>query len=137
MTALDNAGRARWLLGELEEAIARLASPAEAQIAHLAELGSGGSADELALEFDDVAEAALSQAPLLSEEQRFAVRDLDRKLDEMSGADRATLWTEEALWSATEWDEVRRLGKRALTLLRQSPRWAVHQRSSHRARVRP
>ncbi len=117
MTVLDEAGQARWLLEQLGEAIARLASPPEQQLAYLRRLDAGESADELALEFDDVAGAALSRPRLLTDEQRDAVRHLDRQLEAMSGTDKARLWATAAIGSAEEWTEVRRRAKRALSVL--------------------
>jgi hypothetical protein len=114
MSALDDAARRRWLLEKLREAVARLASPAEEQMAYLRRLGSRGSADELALELDDAARSALSQEALVAPRLRVHIRELDQQLEAMSGADKADLWTDTALQSAEEWEEIRRRARAAL-----------------------
>lgn len=103
---------------QLLETVARLAGPAESQVSYLRRLGSGGCADELALEFSDVAAAATSNDEALSEPQRLAVQELDQKLEEMSGPDQRGLWTAETLASAKEWRGVSDLAQRSLVMLR-------------------
>ena len=91
---------------QLRQALEHLAAAPEAQAAYLRQLGTSASLDELALSFDDVAEAsAFSTAA--------AIQKLSRTLDEMSGADNAHLWKPSAL-RGPEWAEVRRLAQDAL-----------------------
>jgi hypothetical protein len=96
----------------LAEALARLAGDAQAQEQYLRALGTWPSLDELALEFDDVAEA--SEVPA---EAADPLRRLSEKLNEMSGHANARLWEPGAL-SGPEWDEVRRLAADALAAFR-------------------
>ena len=60
-TSQNGADPRQWLLEELILALSRLARPAEGQVAYLDTLGTDRSADELALQLDDVAEAALAR----------------------------------------------------------------------------
>jgi hypothetical protein len=115
-TSQNGADPRQWLLEELILALSRLARPAEGQVAYLDTLGTDRSADELALELDDVAEAALA-AELLSETQRTLLRDLDRQLGEMSGSDHAELWSHEALRTSPAWTEVRARARATLSEL--------------------
>ena len=118
MSSLDEADHRRWLLSELVGAVERLGDSADDQIAYLRRQGSPPSIDELALELDDVAEAAISAPGLVTIEQARLVRDLDRALEAMSGPDHVPLWTEEALNCAPEWAHVRQLATVALEALR-------------------
>ena len=111
---MDDLGQRRWLVEKLREALARVAGQPEEQVEYLRRLGSPESADELALELDDIAEAALSREGPLTPEQRSRIRELDQKLDGMSGVEKADLWTETALRSTKEWEEVRQCAKVAL-----------------------
>jgi hypothetical protein len=108
------------MIAQLREALGNLAAPAEAQVAHLRELGSHGLADELALEFDDVASAALASGAL-SEAARTAVLTLDDALKRMSGSERGALWTEAAITETDEWRSVRSLARTALDELSRTP----------------
>ena len=85
---------------------------------YVADLGSPGTADELAQELDDVLEAAISVPGLLSESQVSTLRALDEVLESMSGPEKSELWDEEALRSSPQWGEVRRHAGAALTELR-------------------
>jgi hypothetical protein len=114
MSRLDDAGRRRWILEQLREVVMRLASPAEEQMAYLQRLGSGRSADELALELDDVAGPALSEEGLIAPEPRIRILELNQQLEAMSGAENAALWTETALQSSEAWAEIRRCAEAAL-----------------------
>jgi hypothetical protein len=107
-----------WLRREVSRAVERLTSDAENQLKYLATLGWPGSADELAQELDDVLRAALAAPGLLTAEQEARLRALDQQLDDMSGAERADLWTEPSVRTSPEWDEVRRLARLALESLR-------------------
>src|SRR5207244_10662977 len=101
----------------LRAAVANLAADPDAQAAYLRGLGTWPSLDELALELDDVAEAAVVGAPT---PLRESVDRLSRRLDEMSGEANAHLWQPSALY-APEWADVRSLAQRALAVMGQSP----------------
>src|SRR5687768_11247694 len=97
------------LLASLVRAVAMLALPASHQIAWLESLGVGGSADELALEFDD----GYVLAPQFVERQWLdaavvdPLRALNDLLQSMSGPGNAELWDAAALESSPRWSEVR------------------------------
>ena len=110
---------------QLRQAIATLAAPADAQAAYLdlvhAPLTGGGSAedysnDELALEFDDVFQAAdhMIDAGELTPWQRDAAIPLDHILKSLSGQMHADFWKREALWSDARWEEVRTIARQTL-----------------------
>jgi hypothetical protein len=105
-----------WLLREVRRTLHRLAEPAESQLSYLQDLGTG-DADELALEFDDVAKAAITAPGLLSAAATDGLRVLTDWLEAMSGPNKAYLWTDDALRSSTEWSEVRRLAGSVLAKL--------------------
>jgi hypothetical protein len=100
----------------LRATVVRLAWAADAQIAYLRGIGVGGSADELALEFDDMF-AAHRACPDSLGPVGYVLADLDRALVRMSGDANVDLWTDEALRSAAEWHEVRALAAVALAAL--------------------
>jgi hypothetical protein len=101
-----------WVDSNLLEAVKRLAAPADEQEAWLRASGTWPSLDELALELDDVFEAAraLGNAP---PEYFAAVAGLDALLSEMSGQKNARLWNGPAL-GLPEWQRVRELARLAL-----------------------
>ena len=109
------------LLDQLIVALSRLARPAERQIAYLETLGAQQSVDELALELDDVAEAALFTPGLLSEGQGNLLRDLDRQLEAMSSPEHAGLWSQRALRTSSAWTQVRETARAALVELHAEP----------------
>lgn len=113
MKALEQTETQQSLLEQLIVSVSRLARPAESQIAYLEALGMGTTADELALELDDVAEAALAVPRLLS--QRTLVRALDDQLREMSGPESAELWSQQALRTSPVWSKIRTQARVALT----------------------
>ena len=115
MKALDQTETQQGLLEQLIVAISRLARPAESQIAYLEALGLGTTADELALELDDVVEAALAVPGLLSLRQQSLVRSLDDQLREMSDPERAELWSQQALRTSPAWSEIRNQARVVLT----------------------
>ncbi len=120
MSIRDDSQQQRdWLLEQLPEVVMRLASPADVQIAYFRRLGPDVPVDELALEFDDLAEAAFSQKGFLRRGQRSRISALDDRLKAMSGADERGLWTEAALRSSNEWREVRTRAEAALRELRE------------------
>lgn len=121
MRALNNTATQQELLEQLIVAISRLARPAEGQIAYLETLGPGTTADELALELDDVAEAALAVPGLLSQCQEDLVRALDERLQEMSGPARDACWSQLALRTSPAWSKVRADARAALADLHREP----------------
>ena len=101
----------------LRDVTARLASPAEDQLAYLRRLGVAPAVDELALEFDDMYKpiALLRRNNVISAETERALRSLDSRLELMS--QNADLWTDQAVREASPWQDVRHLGAQAVTLL--------------------
>jgi hypothetical protein len=75
--------------------------------------------DELALEFDDIAPAALAMTGSgeLASDQREAIAALDGQLASMSGPEHSDLWTADALHHAHEWSRVRDLAQKAIDRL--------------------
>jgi len=98
---------------ELRRAVELLAADPETQEAHVRELGSWPLLDELALEFDAVAEAFAATA---TPNAAASVRALSEKLDEMSGEENSGLWQPQAL-GGPEWGDVRALATDALAAL--------------------
>ena len=98
-------------IGRFVRAVAVLALPAEGQLAYLASIGVPDGVDELALEFDDgrLLARQFEELGWTSDVFRARVDPLNVLLDEMSGEDRAELWTASALRAASEWDRVRLL----------------------------
>ena len=111
-------------LAGLLETLRILAADAVAQAEYLARLGLPDSADELALELHDavVLLGQLVDDCVMSEEAAEAVLAVDRKLNEMSGERKASLWTREALERSSYWDEVRQLATVALAALEKKTR---------------
>jgi len=72
------------------------------------------NADELALEFDDVAAAAESA---LTDRCRGLLREVNIALAAMSDPSHAGVWSLEALSTAPEWADVRSRATAALRLL--------------------
>ena len=106
-----------WTMKQLLESLERLAHGAAIQREYLTSLGAGP--DELALEFDAVAEAAM--ASCTNPAAIAVVKDLDAFLDQISGRENASLWTSEALGRSPEWETVRVKAARCLELLKQLP----------------
>ncbi|WP_394613781.1 hypothetical protein JNUCC0626_28245 [Lentzea sp. JNUCC 0626] len=91
--------------------VRRLALPAQAQREYLESIGTAPSADELALQFDDVKHHLLRQGP-----ETVAVAErIDALLDEMSGP--GPVWHVDALAESPQWAEVRGLAAELLRLL--------------------
>ncbi|GGN12509.1 hypothetical protein GCM10011609_60930 [Lentzea pudingi] len=95
----------------LVDPVRRLALPAEAQRGYLEAIGTAPSADELALEFDDVRPHLLA----LDAEAVELVERIDALLDVMSGP--GPVWHVDALVSAPQWASVRALAAELLRLL--------------------
>ena len=115
MSAHDRADDLRLL--RLREALENLAKSAGEQIGYLKTLGTYPSADELGLQFDDVAASAIDDERLLTTQQRHAVRSVDELLNAMSGPAHAELWTGNALETRDEWRRVREAAGVALERL--------------------
>jgi hypothetical protein len=99
-----------WLV-QLLRTLRNLASGPDAQKAFLVDLGTGDSADELALEFDDMYRPLVHQFDELNVPHSTVEKlaRLDGLLDEMSGPQHAELWESDALQTSEQWSEVRRL----------------------------
>jgi len=112
-----NFGRA---LTNIRRTLANLAAAADKQLDYLKSVGDNAECvDELALEFHDdllYLKQFIKQGRL-SQEAAQAVSTVDDLLDRMSGEQNARLWTTDALVSASEWAEVRKLAADALALL--------------------
>lgn len=107
-------------LQQLRDSLAVLAAAAQEQLAHLERLELPGLVDEIALEYDDVAAAADYMCELgeLTPEQRVCVKELNQFMNTFSGQDHAHLWTPEALYSAPQWEQVRRMATECLAQLK-------------------
>ena len=105
------------ILSQFRWSLQALAVPAEAQRALFPEFVC--KADELALDYDHWAQAArASYGGEFSDEQRDALRAIDRRLVAMSrgGAEfDEGLWSDVALNSRPEWEQVRSLAGLALS----------------------
>jgi hypothetical protein len=112
----------------LRTATARLAAPAEQQLAWLHALflplvrdgdTSGYGNDELALQFEDYAISIdhMLNAGELTSGQADALRTLDRILLSWSGKQHPEFWTRDALLTDPRWVDVRQRAKAALDLL--------------------
>lgn len=103
------------LRSQLQEALTRLAAPAEEQIAHLRRMEVWPSVDELALELDDLMKLlpeALNRGEVSHEEEAL-IRQVGEVLGTMSGEEKAALWDANQLAVAEEWEQVRRLANQA------------------------
>lgn len=101
------------LVVRLFRVIGVLALPADEQAAVLQKLGTAPLTDELALELHDQILMApqFVEAGWLTDADVAAARLIDDKLGAISGPEMEELWTLEALESADEWKEVRRLAR--------------------------
>ena len=113
---------------QLRQAVANLASPAEAQVRYLdrifSSITAGKSAvgygnDELALELADIFLAAgdMIGHGELTEAEKEAVQPLDALLATWSGPEKGDFWRREALFDDARWTEVRACAARALAHL--------------------
>ncbi len=73
-------------------------------------------ADELALEFEEQYGRVREQNVSLGRGE-VAVRDLDKKLEEMSGPQHEELWTDDALRQEPDWEEIRVLARRVIDVM--------------------
>jgi hypothetical protein len=101
--------------------VAVLALPAAAQVDWLRSLGLGepGLADELALEFDDGFGmlAGLMAQGVVPDAATPILLQIDSLLSTMSEGSQPEVWEVEALSSAPQWEEVRELAQRVLSLM--------------------
>ncbi|MCX2952129.1 hypothetical protein [Lentzea sp. NEAU-D7] len=95
----------------LVDPVRRLAMPAEAQRAYLEAIGTAPSADELALEFDDVLPRLMS----LDAEAVALAERIDALLEAMSGP--GPVWHVDALAGSPRWASLRALAAELLRLL--------------------
>ncbi len=101
-------------LMQLRKALQQAALPANRQIDRLKDFDVSF---EIADDFDIVCRWALNTTDArLTEEQRSRLAALDARLDKMSGELNADLWTDDALRSRPEWEEVRRNARTILEL---------------------
>ena len=108
------------VVDELCQILERLASPPQAQIDYLRNLGVAPLADELALEFHDLhlLVPQLAAQRVLTHQQRAALDAVSRQLDAMSACQDTSLWMEDALRCHADWVEVRRLAAIAAKAIR-------------------
>jgi hypothetical protein len=107
------------LSAKLKGAVSRLAAPATDQVRYLREIGTFPSADELALEFDDLifSRWRLRTECMISDEAASLVEILNTKLDSFSGKAHEEEWDASALESSRNWAEVRQIAKQLLVVL--------------------
>jgi hypothetical protein len=100
-------------LTQLLFAVAILSWPAEEQLDYLHRTVPGGSIDEFALEFDDVAGIVgfAAEKGWLAPQDAARIGELSSQLGRMSGGEHADLWTEAAVRTAPEWAQIRRLAR--------------------------
>lgn len=103
-----------WLTANIVNALRMLAAPASEQIEY--EIENKVDADEFALDLDASIGAVIANCEI-SEDARATLLELDSKLDSMSGAHNAALWTDEALQVSDDWAIVRNLASDALAQL--------------------
>lgn len=98
-------------------AVQALALPAEQQLSLFPSFA--GVADELALEHEETQARFLNTSGTnLSSDQKRAIQALDNKLEAMSGEENATtFWTVEALGGRPEWEQVRSLARKVLSVM--------------------
>jgi hypothetical protein len=120
--------RFSWVLSGLLRAVARLALAPDDQREYLRRIGTGGSADELALEPEEFAErlGQLEEVGWIEPAQAALVRRIDGMLPMTSGQQNAALWEPAALSTALEGAEVRAL-PRSRSSASTSPDTAPHQ----------
>ena len=108
------------VVNELYQILERLASPPQAQIDYLRNLGVAPLADELALEFHDLhlLVPQLAAQRVLTQQQSEAIDAVSRQLDAMSACQDTSLWMEDALRRHADWVEVRRLAANAAKVIR-------------------
>lgn len=106
-------------IDQLKTAVTRLSSSHVEQIEYLRSIKTYPSADELALEFHDLALSIehLQATYTISNAALSLVALLDKKLDSFSGENYAHDWNAHALASSRNWAEVRSIAKQLLDAL--------------------
>src|SRR5437660_9981327 len=100
------------MIQALIDALRALAAPAEVQILRLSDRAD---AEEFVLAFDDAYMLARDCRQLSwTRVQLEVLEEIDRVLSSMSAQANPTLWTEDGLRHAPEWQHVRVLAERAL-----------------------
>lgn len=104
---------------QFEALLLVLASDSEVQKQYLEKIGASPSADELALELDDMMWLLdeSSKENTLSGEFIESVRKIDLAFSKMSDANNELIWRVNALDDFKEWENIRLLAKNALSLL--------------------
>ncbi|KJK48095.1 hypothetical protein UK23_18095 [Lentzea aerocolonigenes] len=92
------------------DAVHHLAMPASQQVEYLRSIGTAPSADELALEFDDVKHLCPDDPAAMTLSER-----IDALLEAMSGP--GPVWHTDSLATSAQWAEVRTLAADLLHLL--------------------
>src|SRR5579875_3441489 len=106
------------VLAELKRCLRNLASTAEQQLTYLGSLGAI-SVDELALELDEALDMLWipTRHGLISEEKVESVERVRSALRDLARPDHASLWSEQGLIVAREWEHIRELASNALECL--------------------
>ena len=112
--------RSEFVRAQIEKSLELLASSAADQLKVLQREGVAPSADELALALDDfimMLPAAVRDG-VISKRQAAAIQQVSDLTGSFSGKENASLWHVDQLGSASQWNEVRRLARVALQMLR-------------------
>ena len=116
-------------LMQLRKALQQATLPADRQIARLEGFDVSF---EIADDFGNWCRWALDSKDVeLTNEQRSQLNALDARLNEMSGEHNAELWTDDALRSRPEWEEVRRDARKILELFQ----WPIEDKDDRGAEV--
>jgi hypothetical protein len=102
-------------LDRLEWSIRALAQPADVQKKLFPQFTC--VADELALEFDECYQGFLKSEEYASQEALNEIKKLDSFLEAMSGPTNAELWTDEALFNASQWSKIRDIATKIVLLM--------------------
>lgn len=105
-------------MARLRAALQRLAAPAGDQVAYLEGLGTGGIADELALEFDDVFRPL--EPELRDEDQAAQLLKNLQALDRALTAD-SLGWSFQDIHEHEDWKRIRMLAAEALLAMPGEP----------------
>lgn len=108
----------KYKMTALKTGLEMLAAAADVQLKYLASLDMPGNIDELASVFDDIVGDPLGMAEFgeITVKQCDCLSKLDKYLESFSGQSNVHLWTEQALYSAEQWKEVRKLAHNCLEL---------------------
>ncbi len=101
------------LMTRLQHSLQALAVPADLQLGLFPDFVC--KVDALALDFDHWRLCVVDNFQArLTDQQKTLLATLDSRLEAMSGPERAPLWTEEALRTRSEWEDVRHLAQETL-----------------------